>query len=71
MKFLKSDEPIRNNNIMSFNISLPGRNVIRWTVLKKDEEGIMEFTSAGIIIPVWNSGERITRLAILEGEKIR
>ena len=22
-----------------------------WTVLKKDEEGIMEFTSAGIINP--------------------
>ena len=31
----------------------------------------MEFTSAGIINPVWNSGERITRLAIFEGEKIR
>ena len=29
----------------------------------------MEFASAGIINPVWNSGERITRLAIFEGEK--
>ena len=31
----------------------------------------MKFTSAGIINPVWNSGERITRLAIFKGEKIR
>ena len=31
----------------------------------------MEFTSAGIINPVWNSRERIARLAIFEGEKIR
>ena len=29
----------------------------------------MEFTSTGIINPVWNSGERITRLTIFEGEK--
>ena len=31
----------------------------------------MEFTSAGIIDPVWDSGERSTRLAIFEGKKIR
>ena len=71
VKFLKSDGTIRNDNIVSFDISLPGCSVIRCTLLKKDEEGIMEFTSAGIINPVWNSRERITRLAIFEGEKIR
>ena len=42
MKVLKSDGTIRNDNIVSFDIGLPGCGVIRCTLLNKNEEGRYE-----------------------------
>ena len=70
MQFLNSYGTIWEMNIVGFDIGLPRGNVIRCTLLKQDEKGVMEFTSAGIIDPVRNSGERITSLTIFKREKI-
>jgi len=70
VKFFNSDGTIWEKNIVGFDIGFPGGNVIRCTLLKQDEEGIMEFTSTGIINPIRNSGERITSLTIFKREKV-
>ena len=70
MEFLKSNGTIRNGNVVSFGIRLPRCGVISRALPKQNKEGLLEFTSAGIVNPIRDGGERSTRLAVFKGKKV-
>ena len=70
MKFLKGNGTIRNDNVVGFGIRLPRCSIISRALPKQNKEGIMEFTSAGVVNPIRDSGERSTRLAVFERKKV-